>query len=156
MTINRQEGPYPHDLEAIVKRIQYRPGWRFSLVDIERDPPTTHRGKAGGLTFVITTKGYNSYRPERGDTYAVNHYFPVPAATYNYESWLRWAFDQLLKVETHECMEFFALSGPEKLTSSTFDRPFAPMHGPGDDPYAIVQYATDVKRRTSFRGEVKE
>jgi hypothetical protein len=75
----------------------------------------------------------------------VRHMFPVPPATYNRASWLRWLFECFSKVELHECMEFFTIDG---------EKPFAPNHGPGWDPYLVTQLATDLDRRTSFRGEV--
>jgi hypothetical protein len=34
------------------------------------------------------------------------------------------------------------------------ERPFAPTHGPGDDPYVIHDYASDTQRRTAFTGKV--
>jgi len=37
-----------------------------------------------------------------------------------------------------------------------FHRPYAPMHGPGCDPYQLVEYVPDVVRRTNFRGEVSD
>lgn len=155
-----QYGPYPHILEDLVNKLKYRPGWAFALEDKERDPADTHGAAAGGLTFVVLTGSYGE-RSQGGvreyegtmDAYhehatrPVYHYFSVPAATYNENSWRRWLFDCLLKVETHECMEHFQISG---------ERPYAPTHGPGDDPYSVHEYTNDERRRTSFRGEVKE
>lgn len=40
-------------------------------------------------------------------------------------------------------MEFFVIDG---------ERPYAPNHGPGHDPYTIRETSTDEERRTSFRG----
>lgn len=140
----RQSAPFPSDLLELVDALRYRPGWLARLVDIERDPEDTHGAAAGGLTFIVTTNTINAYRPEQ--KVRVNHYFIVPAATYNRASWLRWLFDCMAKVELHECMEFFTIGE---------DKPFAPTHGPGDDPYVVHEYAGDVQRRTSFRGDVK-
>lgn len=142
----KQEAPDPEILSALVEQLHYRPGWTFELTDLQRDEDHG-RGVAGGLTFIVTTLGYNSYHPERGETCAVHHYFIVPAATYDERAWRRWLLDSLLKVESHECCEFFRLGQ---------HRPFAPVHAPGADPYTIVEYASDVERRTSFRGEVGE
>jgi hypothetical protein len=33
-------------------------------------------------------------------------------------------------------------------------RPFAPTHGPGDDPYVVHEYATAVQRRTRYTGKM--
>ena len=73
------------------------------------------------------------------------HYFPVPPAAYDVRSWRRWLLEQVLLVERHEACEFFQLAG---------DRPYAPSHGPGNDPYLIRELGTDEDVRTSFRGEL--
>jgi hypothetical protein len=99
-----------------------------------------------GLTLVIRTQGYDSYHPERGEVYRVYHYFPVPPAAYDRRAWLRWLFDQFCLVELHEAMEFFVVDGY---------RPFAPNHGPGRNPYSVLELGLDVDARTNFRGEVQ-
>lgn len=149
MRTNTQSGPYPEALDALVGRVQYRPGWIVRLADIERDPESTHGAAARGLTLIVTTSTINAYRPQ--EKVRVNHYFIVPAATYNEQSWMRWLFECFLKVEMHECMEFFAL-----CDGADVRRPFAPTHAPGDDPYVVHEYADDVQRRTSYRGELNE
>lgn len=78
--------------------------------------------------------------------YRVNHYMPVPAATYNRESWRWWLFEQCKRVDDHEAMEFFEIEGE--------GRPYAPNHGPGWDPYLVTEVASDVDRRTKFTGEL--
>lgn len=150
-----QTAPYPVLLDDIVNRLRYRDGWLFRLADIQRDDPATHGAEGRGLTFIVTTDTVNSYQQDQ--RMRVNHYFIVPAATYNYNSWLRWVFDCLAKVELHECMEFFALVRPGEgaTIGARYDHPFAALHGPGDDPYVVHEYATDTQARTSFRGEVK-
>lgn len=142
-----QYAPYPQELQELVDECTYRPGWGVWLSDQLRDPADTHGHAAGGLTLVIKTVGYDTYHPEYGQNYRVNHFFVVPAATYNRQSWLRWLFDCFHKVEFHECMEFFTVGG---------EKPFAPTHGPGDDPYVIHEIATDLQRKTNYRGQVKE
>jgi len=135
----RQEAPYPNILQWLVNdAIEYKSGWRFSLVDLDRDQGSK------GLTLVINITGPNSYHPEK--TISVNHYFPVPPAAYDMRSWRRWLFDQILLVERHEACEFFTIDG---------DKPYAPSHGPGNDPYLIREIGTFIDRRTSFRGELK-
>lgn len=189
----RQYAPYPTDLADLVSRLQFKPGWTFSLGDVERDKPTSHGAAAGGLTFTVLTSGYDAYHPDRGQYYRVYHYFPVPAATFNRASWQRWLLDCLLRVELHETCEFFALV--DECTEPTdecadcphvatvhdgrdsscqgiaeggvacpqhrfrakvarLQRPFAPTHGPGDDPYVVHEYADDTQRRTRFTGEL--
>ena len=140
----RQTAPDPTLLEELVGKLSYRPGWRFTLEDIQRDQDHG-RGTAEGLTFCVYTKGYNSYHVDRGENYGVVHYFPVPAATYNAESWLYWIREQLVKVEEHELNEFLQIDG---------ERPFAPHHGPGWDPYVTLIHGSALDASTSFRGTV--
>jgi len=140
MRLMGQVAPYPEDLAALVEQLAYRPGWTFLLDHIDRGQGSE------GLTLIITTLGYNNYHPDVGETYRVHHYMPVPPAAFDLRSWRRWLFDQILLVERHEACEFFTLAG---------DRPYAPSHGPGNDPYLIREVGTDLDRRTSFRGEVQ-
>jgi hypothetical protein len=139
----RQEAPYPAALEYLVNRLTYRPGWHFELADIDRGQGSK------GLTLIITTRGYDSYHPDRGENYRVNHYMIVPAAAYNPESWQRWLFEQCLLVERHEAMEFFTLH--DSPGGEHGMKPYAPNHGHGEDPYIIHDLTTGEARRTSFR-----
>lgn len=137
--------------------------------DFARDENAAGEVVGHGTTLIITTKGYDSYHPERGETYRVAHYFIVPAATYNRASWQRWLYEQYAKVENHECMEHFVITNPDvcrhcgqddeadgthscpcpNRDGECFDhlgdwaeRPFAPLHGPGEDPYVVHEYAS--------------
>jgi len=150
-----QTAPFPTELAEMVDRLAYRPGWTFTLSHLDRDQGSE------GLTLDITTKGYNSYHPERGENYCVHHYMPVPPAAYNRQSWTRWLFEQLLLVERHEACEFFRFEyeGDYVLRDGTHsdrhvDRPYAPNHGPGWDPYIITELTTELDRRTRFTGKV--
>jgi len=72
-----------------------------------------------------------------------------------------WLFEQLLLVEKHECMEFFALMqdhdiAPDGTEFESTWRPYAPNHGHGWDPYLVTEVATERDRRTDFRNEVRE
>lgn len=155
-----QWAPYPTILAELVSKLRYRPGWQFRLDDIERDPASSHGAAAGGLTFIGITGTWtwpefagearyegadDAYHP--GTPRPVHFYFPVPAATYDEQSWRRWLFDCLLDVERHEAMEHFRIGA---------ERPFAPNHGPGRNPYVVFEYATDEDRRTSFRGVLNQ
>jgi hypothetical protein len=148
----RQVAPYPQDLAYLVKRLRFRRnmGWEVRLEDLQRDKPGRHTGESRGLTLVVTRCGPDTYHPER--TIAVNHYFPVPPATYNLASWQRWLFDQLGLVDIHERMEDFMIE--DSPGSEHAVRPFAPNHGPGHDPYRVCELASDIDRRTSFRGDL--
>lgn len=156
-SILQQWAPWPVELEAAIADLRYEDGWRFWLEDIDRDFADTGRTEAiaGGLTFVIVVPCRDSYHPERYRP--VQHYHPVPAATFNRAAWERWLFDRLMDTIRHEAAEWFRFA--ELCTSADDEwveerRPFAPTHGPGDDPYVLHEYATDEQRATSYRGEV--
>lgn len=139
--VNNQLAPYPHALAELVAACSYRPGWTVTLGYVQRGQGSE------GLTLTITTKGFNAYHVDRGPSYRVHHYFPVPPAAYNARSWRRWLFEQFCLVERHEAAEFFTIDG---------EHPYPPYHGPGNDPYLLFEPGDDVSARTSFRGEVKE
>lgn len=143
----QQQAPDPAELADLVRRTRYKAGWRFDLADLDRGQGST------GLTLTILRVGPDSYHPE--ETIAVRHLFPVPPAAYNRRSWQRWLFDQICLVEQHEAAEFFRLAAPGKGDGGEDleHRPYAPLHGPGNDPYLIAELATDEDRRTSFRGD---
>lgn len=135
----KQTAPDPSELRDLVDKLEYRAFWQVDLVD------DLDRGQgSGGLTLTVSIVTADSYHPEKKR--GVIHYFIVPAASYDRRSWQRWLLDQLILVETHEACEFFTIDGV---------KPYAPAHGPGNDPYTIRELATDVDQRTSFRGEVK-
>jgi hypothetical protein len=144
-----QEAPYPEVLETLVGKLRYKAGWRFWLAGLDRGQGSK------GLTLVINITGPDSYHPER--QISVNHYMLVPPAAYDGRSWRRWLFDQILLVERHEAMEFFALITTSDIDGFKYDpvRPYAPSHGPGNDPYLIREVGTEKDQRTSFRGDVK-
>ena len=142
----RQYAPYPEILQELVDtcRMGMDGTWTVKLVDLQRDEDHG-RGPAGGLTLRILTNGFDTYHPEKGQNYRVYHYFPVPAATYDRRSWQRWLFERYLDVWRHEAMESFSIEG---------ERPYAPSHGPGNDPYLVREVGTDEDRRTRFTGEL--
>lgn len=158
----RQTAPDPKPLIDLVAKLKYKPGWWFHLTDMDRGQGSE------GLTLDIVTLTANSYHAEVCDTcqsvvtdYRVHHYFIVPAAAYDERSWRRWLLDRLIDVESHEACEFFRFEYdpsdhlPELGTKHHVFRPYAPSHGPGNDPYLIREVGTDLDQRTSFRGTVK-
>ena len=155
----RQYAPFPYELQDIVDhmRVTNKPEYtEFGLEDMERDPASTHGSSAGGLTFKVYTAHKDAYHERERP---VLHLFPVPAATFNRMGWARWVHDRLLDIERHEIGEGFVVEGMDFAEADGgrgVERPFAPTHGPGDNPYVTVQYATDEQRRTSFRGVVKD
>lgn len=146
-----QEAPYPEVLADLVHRVQYRDNWTLRLATIDRGQGSQ------GLTLIITARVPNSR--SRHEAISVNHYMPVPPAAYDERSWTRWLFEQLLLVERHEAMEFFAVldrhrdGGDEVITE---ERPYSPSHGPGNDPYMIREVGTVKDQRTSFTGELND
>jgi hypothetical protein len=133
-----QQCEFPETLEWLVQRCSYRPGWTVDLHE------NYDRGQGSiGTTVVITTDTINSYHHDK--PMYVNHLFIVPAAAYDERSWRRWLFECFHQVELHEAMEFFEIDG---------EKPYAPSHGPGNDPYMVREVGTELDRRTSFRGEV--
>lgn len=125
-----QTAPYPEILAELVSKVKYRPGWRVSLDAIDRGQGSL------GLTLIIRTLGYDSYNPAEGEQYAVLHYMPVPSAAYNERSWKRWLLEQFLLVEQHEACEFFMIGD---------DRPYAPYHHDGNNPYTIFELSGDAE-----------
>lgn len=155
--INTQYAPWPHELAAAVEDLEYLDEWAFGLTTLDRDFADVERTLpiAGGLTFVIHVPCQDSYNPERYRP--VTHYHPVPAATFNRAAWERWLFDRLMDTVRHEAAEWFRFAEETSTEDDeflVFRRPFAPTHGPGDDPYVLHEYASDEQRRTSFRGEL--
>lgn len=140
-----QAAPYPEILADLVKRLSYREhmGWRVWLEDdCQRDKPGRHSGESRGMTLIVQRRGPDTY--DHGSIMIVNHYFPVPPATFGEQSWMRWLFDTLGKVDDHERMEDFVVAG---------ERPYAPVHKPGADPYIVHELSTWADVDTDFRGQ---
>jgi hypothetical protein len=168
-TERTEVGPYPHELEELVKGCVLEPGWHATLQTRKRDEDFGN-GEASGLTLVIVTLTYDTYHPERGRSYAVQHFFPVPITTWNRQSWMRWLFDQYTSVLVHEAMEFFQVPAEcdcgatttadgtrlHEVTCSIGSkvRPYAPNHGPGENPYTVRELTTDLARRTQYTNKV--
>lgn len=119
-----QSAPFPYALERHCAILKYKDGWFFDLFDND------DRGQGSvGLTLIISAKVINSYPPN--DEMYVRHLFPVPPAAYDSDTWRRWLLDRIVQVETHEACEFFVMGE---------ERPYAPNHGDGRDPYTIFEY----------------
>lgn len=157
-----QVAPYPSALHALILGLSLptRPGWFVFLAEQDRGQGCR------GLTLVVHITGPDAYHPERD--ISVNHLFPVPPAAYDTRSWQRWLFEQLRLVDLHELMETFVevshavgcVCGVNDSGRRFIDpicvqsRPYAPSHGPGNDPYLVREVGSDLDQRTSFRGEV--
>lgn len=122
-------------LASIVSQVRCKPGWNFRLQDED-----------GALRLVITIAGFDSY--DETKHMRVAHFFPVPTATYNEKSWRRWIFEMCRGVENHELGEWFRVGKEE--------RPFAPLHGPGENPYTIHEFRDEVDARTLQDGSITD
>lgn len=138
MTMIHNSAPWSLTLERLVHHLSYKKGWAFWLTNVDRGQGSV------GLTLCVETTNPDSYHPERSR--AVMHYMIVPAAAYDERSWRRWILEQILLIERHEACEFFKIDG---------ERPYAPHHGPGNDPYTVFDHGSDLDIRTSYLGDVK-
>lgn len=132
-----QQALYPRELHELINQLKYKPNWSFVLDDINRGQQST------GLTLVITVTVPNSHRHD--EVIHVAHFMPVPPAAYDVRSWRRWLLDQIMLVERHEACEFFTIGGV---------KPYAPSHGPGNDPYLVREIGTEEDQRTLYTGEL--
>lgn len=121
-------------LSGLVAKVHCKPGWAFALMDED-----------GAMRLVITVPGTDSYNPEVRLT--VRHYFPVPTTTFNEKSWCRWLFEMCRRLENHELGEWFRVDG---------GRPFAPLHGPGEDPYTVHEFRSESDARILQDGSVTD
>jgi hypothetical protein len=121
-------------LSALVAKLRCKPGWRFQLIDED-----------GALRLAVTVPGVDTYSP--GQELTVRHFFPVPVTTFNEKSWCRWLFEQCRRLENHELGEWFRIGEA---------RPFAPLHGPGEDPYTVHEYRNEADARVLQNGSVTE
>ena len=168
-----------HDiLAALVGRIKCKPGWIFRLVRTEDDvlpklvitvpgydsahaKSTDRIIKASEQMERVLRRNHVAISdPEMVDAvqalhdawgahrrFTVQHFRPVPEATYNEASWRRWLFRQCLDIENHEIGEWFR-DGDE--------RPFQPLHGPGEDPYTVHEFRPMIDALTTQDGSVRE
>lgn len=120
-------------LSRVVSEARCLSGWTFRLVK-----------EAGNLSLSIQIDGTNNY--DRSEPFAVSHVHPVPATTYNENSWRRWVFEQCRRTMNHELGESLSFAGV---------RPFAPMHGPGEDPYTVHEIRPEADALTTQNGSLR-
>jgi len=123
-------------LERIIDETKCKPGWSFRLVDED-----------GAKRLVIKIVDVHNY--DHSQPFVVNHYHPVPITTYNEKSWRRWIFEQCIRTMNHELGESLRF-GAEEV------RPFAPMHGPGEDPYTVHEWRPESDALTIQDGSLRE
>jgi len=126
-----------HDaLADLLIHLKCKPGWSFRLVS-EDD----------ALRLVIKVAGHDSSRPDQLIPFIVNHFFPVPETTYNRKTWRRWVFECCRGVENHELGEWFR---------EGMERPFSPLHGPGENPYVVHEFRPESDLLTTQDGSMRE
>lgn len=125
-----------HILSTVIDRARCKPGWRFHLEDDD-----------GALRLVVFVPGWDSAFPDDLAPKNVNHYFPVPTATYNEKTWRRWVFDCCRGIENHELGEWFRIGSI---------MPFAPLHGPGENPYTVHEFRPAEDALTTQDGSLRE
>jgi hypothetical protein len=131
--------PHTHEILArLVEQLRCKPGWSFRLQKSDNDIYPK---------LVIRVVGYDSADPDNLRRYTVNHFFPVPEATYNEQSWLRWVFEMCRRLENHELGEWFRIGN---------NQPFRPLHGPGEDPYTVHEFRPMIDALTTQDGSVME
>lgn len=102
-----------------LEEIKYKKGWTFYLQWPTADCVV--------WKLMIVSETANSRHEEQ--MIRVRHEFMVPPADYHEHVWLAWIFERIQDVEAkHEAGEFFQYKD---------DRPFAPHHGNGQDPYRV-------------------
>lgn len=125
-------------LAKVVEETKCFPNWSFRLIDED-----------GDLRLVIRIEGHNNYYPKI--PFIVDHYQPVPPTTYNEASWRRWVYEQCRRVMNHEIGEALRF-GPDDAPI----RPFAPMHGPGEDPYTVHEIRPERDALMTQSGSLRE
>lgn len=121
-------------LRKVVAGVRCKPGWQFRLVEDEE----------GFRLRVVDARCVDAYPPH--DSFPLAHYFPVPCTTWNEVSWRRWVHTCCMGVETHEIGEWLRWGD---------DRPFAPLHGPGEDPYVVHEFRPVEDKLTTQDGSMR-
>lgn len=159
-----QEFPYPHELAAGVEELRYLLGWKVELRDMDRGQGCR------GLTLKVYPNKPDSYHPERHVNTLFT--FPVPAASFNRESWEEWLWARIEDVENHERAENFKFfvarcercSGTGRVLDERcpaqcedgqlFRRPFKPAHPDGWDPSVVRTVVSETVTNTPNAGRL--
>lgn len=160
-----QTFPYPDELSDAVGELRYLPGWFFTLTNEERGQDCS------GLTLSVYPNKRDSYHPESH----VNTVFtyPVPAASFNRESWEEWLWGRIEDTERHERSEWFRFGGfgqhefvgamplCQECAAGRSDpihkplrRPFKPAHADGWDPSVARTVVSETVTNTPNAGRM--
>lgn len=135
-----QEFPDPLALRQAVDELRYLPGWVIQLVD------DMNRGQGSrGLTLTIEPDKPDSYHPEQH--VRTRFLYPVPAASFNRESWEEWLWARIEETEGHERAEWFRFGEEER-------RPFKPAHPDGWDPGVVRSVVSETVVNTPNAGRL--
>lgn len=141
MSTLTQEFPDPTELRQAVAELRYLPGWRIELGADDED-----RGQGcRGLTLNIYPDKPDSYHPERH--VRTRFLYPVPAASFNRESWEEWLWARIEETEGHERAEWFRFGEDER-------RPFKPAHPDGWDPGVVRSVVSETVVNTPNAGRL--
>jgi len=123
-------------LRKVVDEVEGMPGWSFDIA--------TDRETGTPVLRIHHLDCMDAYQPDR--KMPLTHSFPIPTTTYNEKSWRYFVFNCYRAVMNHELGEWVRWGD---------ERPFAPLHGPGENPYVVTQYRTDEERRTRQDGSMR-
>lgn len=121
-------------LARVVAEMRGPKHWSFRLHDED-----------GAKRFVVRIRGTNNYEPD--EPFIVDHFHPVPITTFNEKTWRRWVFDKCRATMNHELGELIRWGE---------ERPFSPLHGPGEDPYVVVEYRAPTDALTTQDGSLRD
>jgi hypothetical protein len=96
------------------------------------------------MIYVPSKDNYDPSKELRGG--GTSHEHPVPFASFNKLTWRRWLFNRCRASMDHEMGEMVRWGDL---------RPFAPTHGPGEDPYTVREYRDPIDALTTQSGMVR-
>lgn len=121
-------------LERLIDEMDGPPGWTFAFA----------KNGDGVNCFMIFVKSRDNYDASKERT--TRHEHPAPICTFIEKSWRRWLFDRCRASMDHEMGEMIRWGDV---------RPFAPTHGPGEDPYVVREYRDPLDALTTQTGSVR-
>lgn len=122
-------------LKSFLASLTYKRGWTFEINRSSLTITIETPDSTGRYPEVVVRRNedlfYNSFHNENifePRPFMVVHAFPIPMDDLIGFCAERFVFDNIVKVETHEAMEFFKVWGVPV---------YFPDHEPGHDPYLI-------------------
>jgi len=180
-----QTAPYPHRLAELVEQVKYKAKWSFSLDSFDRGqgsegltlsihiitPDAYHPEIPRGVVhyFPVPPAAYDVRSWQRWlfdqillvESHEACEFFALKDV-YSFKD------DSLCEACNHSvhlhdgrdesCADCHSDHGHRFVVRSEdqiYVRPYAPSHGPGNDPYLIREIGTTVDVQTSFRGVLR-